>query len=84
MNMNSPLSSQRITISLPNYLYRQLIKVVKPGQVSQFVAGAVLEKVYHVSATTSADPWEEFAKLRKNLPKFSRKEIKEAINLGRA
>ena len=80
--MKSSLSTQRVTVSLPGYLYEKLIKYVPERQVSRFVAGVLEEKLLS-SFTRSADPVGEFLKLRKKVPKFSDKEIKEAINKGR-
>lgn len=81
-NMKSSLSAQRVTVSLPGYIYEKLIKYVPERQVSRFVASVLEEKLLS-SCIKSADPIDEFLKLRKKVPKFSFKEIKEAINKGR-
>ncbi len=81
-NMNSGTNTQRVTVSLPGYIYDRLIKQVPERQVSRFVAGLLEEKLLS-SFIKSADPINEFLKLRKKVPKFSDKEIKEAINKGR-
>lgn len=76
------MNTQRITISLPDYLYRQITSKVKSGDVSKFVASAVEDKLL-CSAVSSKDAVEEFLDLRKKLPKMSRDEIIKAINKGR-
>jgi len=82
LSMNNSMNLQRITISLPGYVYEKLVKQIPPRKVSHFVA-TVLEEKLLSSYIKSADPIDEFLKLRKKVPKFSFKEIKEAINRGR-
>ena len=81
-SMNNNMNTQRITLSLPGYIYEKLVKQIPPRKVSHFVASVLEEKLLS-SFTRSADPIDEFLKLRKKVPKFSLKEIKEAINRGR-
>ena len=81
-NMNSGTNTQRVTVSLPGYIYNRLIKQVPERQISRFVA-SVLEEKLLASFIKPANPIDEFLKLRKKVPKFSDKEIKEAIDKGR-
>lgn len=74
-------TTQRLTISLPEYLYQQLAKSVGPGRVSGFIA-ELLEKEL-LFQTPQRDPVEMFVKLRRILPKKSRAEIQRAIERGR-
>jgi len=72
-------NTQRITISLPKYLYEDLVQLIPTGQVSSFVAQAVEEQLIEFES----DPFEEFMKLRKRFPKKQREEIIRAIRKGR-
>lgn len=74
------MNTQRITVSIPKYLYDQLIRFTKPRKVSDFVAQAVERQLLEAKDT---DPISEFVSLRKKLPKFPRKDILEAIKKGR-
>lgn len=73
------MSMQRITVSLPRYLYESLVQLIPPGRVSKFVARAVEMQLIEYES----DPFEEFIKLRKKFPKKKRKEIIKAIEKGR-
>ena len=81
-NMNQSLNTQRVTVSLPNYIYERLVKQVPERQVSRFVAGVLEEKLL-ASLGKSNDPVDDFLEMRKKVPKFSYKKIREAINKGR-
>ena len=81
-NMNSSLNTQRVTVSLPDYIYRRLVKQVPERQVSRFVASVLEEKLFmHKKQTT--DPIDDFVNLRRKLPKISDKKIFAAIRKGR-
>lgn len=75
---------KRITITVPDYLYRQIKKRTKPGEVSGFVVGAIQNKVGEDIVKRVIDPWDDFFALRKRLPKFTYRQIRAAINKGRA
>lgn len=83
MNYAATTSYKKITISMPDYLYDQVRKFAKPGEVSQFITKAVLSMVGTLVTRKTSDPWDDFLALRDELPKFSAKEIREAINFGR-
>lgn len=70
---------QRITVSLPEYLYKDLLQLVSAGNVSRFVAQAVETRL----TEAEGNPFEEFLKLRKKFPKKRREEIIKAIRKGR-
>lgn len=81
-NMNSSLNTQRVTVSLPSYIYGRLIKQVPERQISRFVADVLEEKLL-ASLIKSRDPIDDFLEMRKKVPKLSYKKIREAINKGR-
>lgn len=74
-------NTQRLTISLPDYLYQQLQAHAPKRQVSRFVTEAIEEKVLEEKIPT--DPVEDFIRQRDKLPKFSYKQIRKAIERGR-
>jgi len=75
------LNRQRLTISLPAYLYNLLVSQVETGHLSQFVA-KILEKELLRSEVVS-DPIDDFFSLRPLLPRRTRSKIKKAIKKGR-
>mgnify|MGYP001565863516 CR=1 FL=1 len=74
------LNVQRLTVSLPNYLYQLLASRVENGKMSQFVT-AVLEK--ELIAKEKSNPIGDFFSLRQRLPKKTYKDIIKAIKTGR-
>lgn len=72
------MNTQRITVSLPNYLYEDLVKQMPAGRVSRFVARAVEKELM-----AQSDPVEDFIVLRKKLPKKEKPQILKAIKKGR-
>lgn len=72
----------KISVSLPLHLTDYLATKVGKREVSGFIAEAVEEKMLRDAG--SDDPVEAFIELRTLLPKVSDKEIREAINKGRA
>ncbi len=74
-------NTQRITISLPDYLYQQLQTYTPKRLTSRFVAEAVEAKLIEKKIPT--DPLEELIQIRKKLPKFTTKQILAAIHKGR-
>lgn len=74
------LNVQRLTISLPDYLYQLLTSHVENGKVSQFVTG-ILER--ELIAKKTLNPVSEFFELRGRLPKKSYRQIRLAIKKGR-
>lgn len=75
------MNTQRLTISLPDYLYQALLKNTQPRKISQFVASVLEEKILTIKASTN--PVEDFLSLRKKLPKKETNEILRAIKKGR-
>lgn len=73
------MSMQRITISLPKYLYEDLVQLIPPGRVSNFVAQAVERKLIELNT----NPIEEFINLRKKLPRKKKMVLLKAIEKGR-
>lgn len=74
------MSMQRVTISLPKYLYEALVQRIPTGKVSRFAAQA-LEKELMQPET---DPFVQFISLRKTLPKKKKQAILKAMKKGRA
>lgn len=56
---------QRITISMPDYLYTQLIASVPAGQISKFVSTATEENL--VKTKTDTPPFNSLLKLAKKI-----------------
>lgn len=75
--------SQRITISLPNYLYDRLKKRVPNRQVSRFISEAVSEKLPVVLQTAEEDPVEAFLEMGKHFKKLPLSQILKNIRRGR-
>lgn len=73
------MNTQRITISLPKYLYENLLQQIPAGKVSSFVAQTIEKQLM----TLPADPIDEFIDLRKKLPKRKKLDIIKAIKRGR-
>lgn len=73
------MSTQRVTISLPKYLYEDLVQQIPKGEVSQFVSQAVEKELLD----QETNPIREFIQLREKLPKMKREEVLKAIKKGR-
>jgi len=43
--MNMSMNTQRLTVSLPNYVYDQLMAIYNRGEISRFVSGAVEKEI---------------------------------------
>jgi len=75
------MNTYRLTISLPNYLYQNLLKITKPRKISQFITAVLEEKI--VGLKTSQNPVEDFLALRSKLPKKNSAQILKEIKKGR-
>lgn len=77
------MNTQRVTVSLPNYIYEDLLALVPKGDISGFVSeameGRLLEKKLEPK-----DPVKAFLSLRKVTSKLNDRQIMEAIKRGRA
>ena len=73
------MSMQRISISIPKYLYDDLVQQIPAGKLSSFAVRALEKEL----TDFDTDPIEEFIKLRKKLPKKQRQNILKAIKKGR-
>ena len=78
MNMNT----QRVTISLPVYVFTKLKQQVPKRKISSFIGKIVEEKMLSLP-TRSIDPVKDFLSLRKEMPSQSEEKIKTAIAHGR-
>lgn len=76
------MNLQRITVSLPDYLYQQLIALAPSRKVSAFVAEAIEAKVCTIDKNDD-DPVASFFALRDKLPKKKLATIMKAIHRGR-
>ncbi|MFV1917430.1 MAG: hypothetical protein ACC618_03060 [Patescibacteria group bacterium] len=74
------MNTQRITVSIPKYLYDQLVAVVSTRKVSKYVARALERQLLEEK---DKDPINEFTSLREKLPKIPRKAILAGIKKGR-
>jgi hypothetical protein len=77
------MSVQRITVSLPDYLYNLLLSKTNKREISSFVASALEEKILKKPQSLPRFSREDFFFLRKKLPKFTQKEILVNITKGR-
>ncbi|MFH0942593.1 MAG: hypothetical protein V1810_00260 [Candidatus Beckwithbacteria bacterium] len=80
------MNTQRLTISLPDYLYDQLMVMFDRGRISRFISEATEKLLVTKRIEAKTDPIEDFLGLRKTLklPHLTDKQIKKAINKGRA
>ena len=76
------MNFQRITVSLPNHIYEDLLRLLGKGNVSSFVAEATEAKLLEEKMEPK-DPIEAFFALRKITTKRSFKQILAAIRKGR-
>lgn len=84
MNNGSTKSTVRLSVSMPSYIYDQLMLVTASQNVSQFVAAAVSKKVADVVLKSKADPWKAFLAARNRITKINKKiTIRQAIDMGR-
>lgn len=74
------MNMQRITISIPKYLYEDLVRQLPPRKISGFTARALEKGLMELEI----DPTEEFIQLREKLPKIQKAKILRAIKKGRA
>ena len=77
------MHTQRVTISLPDYLYQQLVKLIAPRNRSSFVAQIVEREIWKIK--TKNDPIDEFINyMKKNkIPKIKKNDVLKAISKGR-
>ena len=76
------MNYQRVTVSLPTYVYEDLATMVGLGKISSFVAEATESKILEKKLEPK-DPIKAFFAHRKNLPKISHEQIMAAIRKGR-
>jgi len=76
------MNYQRITISLPNHVYEDLLAFLGKGKISGFVAEATQHKLLEKKLAPKS-PVEAFFALRKITTKRTNKQILEAIRKGR-
>jgi len=76
------MNYKRVTVSLPTYVYEDLVTLLPRGGISSFVAEATEDKVLE-HKINKKDPVEEFLALRNGLPKLTDKQIFAAIRKGR-
>ncbi len=77
------MNTQRITISMPDYLYTQLLATVPTGQISKFVSAATEDKIVSQKLTKKINPVEQFLSLGNSIPRMTTKQILAAIKKGR-
>jgi hypothetical protein len=82
--MNMSMNTRRITISLPNYLYDQLMAIYGRGRISRFISEVAERTIIAYKLEKTASPAEELLRLKKTLPKITSAKIFKAIAKGRA
>lgn len=75
------MSTQRITISLPSYLYQHLTELVGERFVSKFAAQAIERQI--LEEKRKEDPVQQILKLKKSLPQYSHDEVLDSLHEGR-
>ena len=80
------MNTQRLTISLPDYLYDQLMVMYSRGEVSRVISEAAERLIIEKRIEAKANPVEDFINYRNSVkfPKMTDRQIKKAINRGRA
>ena len=80
------MNTQRITISLPDYLYDQLMANYGRGEVSKVMSEAAEKLLIEKKVETKTNPVDDFINFRNSVkfPKMTDRQIKKAINRGRA
>lgn len=73
------MSMQRITVSLPEHIYNNLVQVAPQRGISGFVSRAVESRLME----EDLDHVQEFVNLRKKLPRKRTKDIIRAIEKNR-
>lgn len=73
----------RLSVSMPWYVREQLLVHAKQGQVSDFVASAVSEKISRNLVAKQSDPWKAFLGARRLITKTNKISVRAAINKGR-
>lgn len=83
--MNMSINTQRLTISLPDYIYDQLMAEYNRGEISRVISQATERLLVEKKIEAKRDPVEEFLNLAKTLkfPRMTERQIKLAINKGR-
>ena len=76
------MNYQRITVSIPNHLYEDLITMVGKGKISAFVTESA-RKMILKKKTTPKEAISNFWSLREKAPRRTTKQILESIHKGR-
>ncbi len=76
------MNFQRVTVSLPKYIYEELSSLISKRQLSNFVTTVIEERILEHKSQTK-DPISHFFSLREKTPKVSDTEILAAIKRGR-
>jgi len=76
------MNVQRVTISLPRYLYNELTLFLEKGQISHFISEAIEQRLIE-KKIRSKDTVSHFFSHRKYLPKLTDKQVMSAIRKGR-
>jgi hypothetical protein len=78
------MNTQRVTVSLPTYIYEDMLLMLGKGKISSFVAEAVEDRMLDYKINDK-DPVEAFLAYKKKLPKLelTSRQIKKIIEKGR-
>jgi len=77
------MNYKRVTVSLPSYVYDDLVMLLPTGGISSYVAEAIEDRILDTKLKPKTDPFDEFINLRKITTKISDIEIMQAIHKGR-
>jgi len=70
----------KFSISMPDYIYQQMVQLLDKRELSRFISEAVEEKILDETVRNTV---EDFIALRSRLPKVGEGIIQEAIGKGR-
>ena len=79
---NIVMNYQRVTVSLPKYIYEDLVRMLGKGKISSFVAEATEDKIL-TKKLEPKNPIKAFFSHKKNIPKLTHQEVLSAIRKGR-
>lgn len=76
--------NKRLTVSIPDYLYRSVTTTFKRGEVSKFAARALQSGIFEENIKRTVDPVEDFIRFARTLPKVNMpyKKLKKIMRKG--
>lgn len=77
------MAVQRVTISLPIDVYKDLQKNVSAGEISEFVAKSLRSSFMMLRLRKKESVTDRILRLRESGPKYTTEEIQDFIDKGR-